>query len=101
MFLKVKGGKVQSSRQGRFGARSECGHQPNSPARPSSLQSEGAQHHCVTRVVDVTSVFVSVSGDRNGRRRVFSHSYTEFPRSVIARGGREAFDWPWITSLSQ
>ena len=48
MFLKVKGGKVQSSRQGRFGARSECGHQPNSPARLSSLLSQGAQHHCVT-----------------------------------------------------
>ena len=48
MFLKVKGGKVQSSRQGRFGARSESGHQPNSPARLLSLQSEGAQHHCVT-----------------------------------------------------
>ena len=41
-FSRSKGGKVQSSCQGRFGARSECGHQPNSPARLSSLQSEGA-----------------------------------------------------------
>ena len=52
MFLKVKGGKVQSSRQGRFGARSESGHQPNSPARLSSLLSEGAQHHCITDIIE-------------------------------------------------
>ena len=42
--------EVQSSRSicRRAPTISEYGHQPNSPARLSSLQSEGAQHHCVT-----------------------------------------------------
>ena len=42
-------GEVQSSRSicQRAPTISEYGHQPNSLARLSSLQSEGAQHHCV------------------------------------------------------
>ena len=45
-------GEVQSSGSicQRAPAISEYGHQPNSPARLSSLQSERAQHHCVTIV---------------------------------------------------
>ena len=42
---------------------SEDGFQPNSPARPSALLLEGAQHHCVTPGMRVNARYIHSARD--------------------------------------